>query len=174
MQVFWKFGLKFSIFNTFLKFASYTINAIVLLNLMFGLRDVLQDKQDSYFNIIVNNFLLHFYSSNQENLNLKAQKVALTYTPENAVKGNKETSFTFWPYLLGKKVSNNLQSQGNWPKLYSKFELTSMKGRFCSEIWLEWILKRNAEPWLCEGQGILWSQPCFCGIMHKNWSLQCN
>lgn len=89
-------------------------------------------------------------------------------------KANKETSFTVWPYLLGKKMSNNLQLQGNWPKLYSKFELTSMKGRFCSEIWLEWIRKRNAEPWLCEGQGILWSQPCFCGIMHKNWSLQCN
>ena len=62
----------------------------------------------------------------------------------------------------------------NWPKLYSKFELTSMEGKLCAEIWLEGILKRTAEPRLCEGQGILWSLLCFCGIMHNNWSLQCN
>ena len=59
-------------------------DAIVLLNLMFGLRDVLQDKQDSYFNIIVNNFLFHFYS-NQENLNLKALKVGSAYKPVQLV-----------------------------------------------------------------------------------------
>ena len=41
--------------------------------------------QDSFFNIILNNFLLHFYSWNQENLNFKAQKVGSTYTPENTV-----------------------------------------------------------------------------------------
>ena len=71
--------------QVFLKFASYTIDVTVLLNLMFGLRDVPQDKQDSYFNISVNIFLLHFYPPNQENLELKAQKVGLTYRPEKTV-----------------------------------------------------------------------------------------